>query len=148
MSVAPAKTRQQLVQLWVVQMVGTLVIMAVVLAFARNTDLRLGSMSEDWKRYLMFGILAAGVPALLYLRHFKRLLLQDAALERQNGGVPHQEARAVLTRALVLGGALCEIPMALGVVQLLFGGESRWFLGATLVTIALRLSYRPFDRKR
>ena len=36
--------------------------------------------------------------------------------------------------------------MALGVVQLFFGGEQRWFLGATLVTIALRLSYRPFKR--
>ena len=26
------------------------------------------------------------------------------------------------------------------------GGETRWFLGATLVTIALRLSYRPFNK--
>jgi hypothetical protein len=49
-------------------------------------------------------------------------------------------------RALAIGGALCEIPMAMGVVQLFFGGETRWFLGATLVTIALRLSFRPFVR--
>ena len=27
-----------------------------------------------------------------------------------------------------------------------FGGETRWFLGATLITIALRLSYRPFNK--
>jgi hypothetical protein len=50
-------------------------------------------------------------------------------------------------RTLAIGGAMCEIPMAMGVVQLLLGGETRWFLGATLVTIALRLSYRPFTRR-
>ena len=148
MSIPAPKTRQQLVQLWIVQMIGTLVLMAVVLAFARNTDLKLGSMSDEWKKYLMFAVLAAGAPALLYLRHYKRVLLQDAALERQNGGRPHAEARAILMKALALGGALCELPMALGVVQLLFGGEQRWFLGATLVTIALRLSYRPFEKKK
>ena len=148
MSAPAAKTRQQLVQLWLVQMIGTLVLMAVVLAFARNTELQPGSMSADWKRYLVFGILAAGVPALAYLRHYKRIFDQDVALERQNGGVPHAQARATLTKALALGGALCELPMAVGVAQLLFGGETRWFLGATLVTIGLRLSYRPFDRKK
>jgi hypothetical protein len=34
--------------------------------------------------------------------------------------------------------------MALGVLQLMFGGETRWFLGGTMIAIALRLSYRPF----
>ena len=37
--------------------------------------------------------------------------------------------------------------MAIGVLQLCFGGETRWFLGATLITIALRLSYRPFTQR-
>ena len=50
----------------------------------------------------------------------------------------------MLVKALVLGGALCELPMAAGVVQLFFGGETRWFVGATMVAIALRLSYRPY----
>jgi hypothetical protein len=36
--------------------------------------------------------------------------------------------------------------MAMGVLHLLFGGETRWFLGATLLTIVLRLSYRPFKK--
>jgi hypothetical protein len=36
--------------------------------------------------------------------------------------------------------------MALGLVYLLLGGEMRWFLGATFLTIALRLSYRPFTK--
>jgi hypothetical protein len=36
--------------------------------------------------------------------------------------------------------------MAMGVVHLLVGGQMRWFVGATLITIVLRLSYRPFTR--
>ena len=52
----------------------------------------------------------------------------------------------VLGLSLSLGGRMCEIPMWMGVVQLVFGGETRWFLGATLITIALRLSYRPFNK--
>jgi hypothetical protein len=52
----------------------------------------------------------------------------------------------LLKKGLSIGGALCELPMAMGVVQLFFGGETRWFLGATLITIALRLSYRPFNK--
>ena len=31
-----------------------------------------------------------------------------------------------------------------GVIYLLLGGQTRWFLMATLVTIALRITYRPF----
>jgi hypothetical protein len=31
-------------------------------------------------------------------------------------------------------------------VHVLLGGETRWFLGATLITLALRLAYRPFER--
>jgi hypothetical protein len=145
MSAPPVKTRQGLVQLWLVQMIGTLVLSGAVLYFARNSSLQLGTMGEDTKRYILPGILVAAAPALLYLRHYRTLLKQDLQLERQHGA-PHATARATLTKALVLGSALCEMPMALGVVQLLFGGETRLFLGATMVTIAMRLSYRPFTK--
>jgi hypothetical protein len=144
MTQATVKTRQGLVQLWLVQMVGTLIISGVVLAFARSS-MQLGTMDPAWKQYVMLALLAAGAPALLYLRHYRTLLLQDLRLERERGS-PHPEARNTLTKGLSLGSALCEIPMALGVVQLLFGGETRWFLAGTMFTIALRLSYRPFTK--
>ena len=65
---------------------------------------------------------------------------------RTRNATPDPALRAQLMKSLSVGGALCEIPMAMGIVQLFFGGEMRWFLGATLITIALRLSYRPFTR--
>jgi len=67
---------------------------------------------------------------------------------KANGGVPEPGIRIVLMRALRVGGALSELPQAFGVLHLLLGGETRWFLAATVVTIALRLSYRPFERRR
>ena len=69
---------------------------------------------------------------------------QSAAKSKQTLKNLPAKTRTVLGKALALGGALCELPMAVGVVQLLFGGEMRTFLGATMVSIALRLSYRPF----
>jgi len=81
-----------------------------------------------------------------YLRTFKRSL--DACEASALHGDADPAARQRLARALAIGGALCEIPMAMGALQLFFGGETRWFLGATLLTIALRLSYRPFTRTR
>jgi hypothetical protein len=36
--------------------------------------------------------------------------------------------------------------MALGVLQLLTGGEMRLFVGGAIITLAMRLSYRPFTR--
>jgi hypothetical protein len=36
--------------------------------------------------------------------------------------------------------------MALGVIHLFFGGDTRWFIYATLITIVVRLSYRPFTK--
>lgn len=136
-------SRQQLVTIWISQMVGTLVVAAVVLAFVRQGSITLGTLPEDLRGYTMFAILAAGAPALLYLRHYKRLLIQDAQLEKRRGS-PDPEARDVLRKAMILGGALCEIPMVVGLIQFFMGGESRWFLGATMIAIALRLSYRPF----
>jgi hypothetical protein len=144
-SAAP-KTRQGLVQSWIVQIVGTIVLAAAIYAFTKAGTLQLGTMDAAWKPYVLYAVLAAAAPALFYLRHYKRLLTQDLRLERENGGAPHAQARTILAKALTLGGALCELPLALGVLQMLMGGETRIFLGATFITLALRLSYRPFMR--
>ena len=139
--------RYPLVTAWVVQMVGTLVLAAAVLAFMRSMS---GPLSGDneWRRYAMAGILVMTAPALIYLRTFKQRLDEDERQVKLRGGVPEPAARASLLKGLSLGGALCELPQALGVVYLFLGGETRWFLAATLVTIALRLSYRPFTKAR
>ena len=147
MTAAARQSRQGLVASWVAQMIGTMVLAAVVLVFVRTLGAPVASGDADWKRYAMIGILVGIAPALLYLRTFKPLLDADIAAEGARGA-PDPAIRQRLARALAIGGALCEIPMAMGVVQLFFGGETRWFLGATLVTIALRLSYRPFSRAR
>jgi len=147
MTAAALKTRQGLVQVWIAQIVGTLVLAGAVYLFIRNGSFKLGTLDADWRRYALYAMLAAALPAILYLRHYKRLLLQDLQLERSQGA-PHAGARTVLAKALALGGALCELPMAIGVLQLLFGGELRTFLGATMVSIALRLSYCPFTKTR
>ena len=143
MTPAAPQSRQGLVASWVAQMVGTLVLCGAVTVFMRSVGKPLVDGDTDWKRYAAYAIIAGLAPALVYLRWYKRILDQDVRLERSRG-VPDPQARNVLKRALVLGGALCEIPMAMGVVHLLLGGEMRWFFGATLLTIALRLSYRPF----
>jgi hypothetical protein len=145
MTSAAPQTRQGLVASWVAQMIGTVVLCGAVTVFTRSIGKPLVDGDSDWKRYAAAAIVVGCAPALAYLRWYKRILDQDARLERARG-VPDPAARQVLKRALVLGGALCELPMAMGVVYLLLGGELRWFLGATLLTIALRLSYRPFNK--
>ncbi|MEO7743695.1 MAG: hypothetical protein ABIR98_12210 [Usitatibacter sp.] len=138
--------RQPLIASWVAQMIGTLVLAAVVLAYVRSAGAPFAISGEsEWRKYAMVGILGSIAPALLYLRTFKRRLNADeaAALAR---GFPDPGLRALLRKGLAIGGALCEIPMAMGVVQLFLGGDTRWFFGATLITIALRLSYRPFNK--
>ena len=144
---APQPQRQAPVAAWIAQMIGTLVLAAAVLYFVRSAGVSFSDGDPDWRRYAMLGILVGIAPALLYLRTFKPALDADEAAIAARG-TPDPAARALLLRTLAIGGALCEIPMAMGVVQLLLGGETRWFLGATLVTIALRLSYRPFTQRR
>lgn len=145
--VSPAPNpRHPLVAAWVAQMIGTLVLAAAVLAFMRSMSGPLSGENE-LKRYAMVGILVMGAPALIYLRTFKSRLDEDERRVRERGS-PEPAARAALLKGLSIGGALCELPQAFGVVALFLGGETRWFLGATLVTIALRLSYRPFTRAR
>ena len=105
------------------------------------------AMAPDsfWARYGMYGLLASSVPGLYYLRPFKRVLDAYAAASKRSP-VPDRELHMELLRRLSIGGALCELPLALGVVQLLTGGDMRLFLGGAFFTVALRLSYRPFVR--
>ena len=146
MTAAAPQGRQGPVAAWVAQMIGTLVLAAVVLVFVRSVGAPFATEESEWKRFAMLGIIVGVAPALLYLRTFKPRLDADEAALRASGA-PDPRARASLLKSLSIGGALCEIPMAMGVVQLFFGGETRWFLGATLITLALRLSYRPFTRR-
>ena len=143
MTAAPL-TRQGLVQKWLVQIVTALVLCGVILVFVRNGNFQIGSYPDDWKRYGIYVLLLACVPAVIYLRRYKAILDQDLRLERERGGSPEPATRHLLARALGLGGALCDLPMALGALQLMMGGETRWFVGGTMLAIALRLSYRPF----
>ena len=98
-----------------------------------------------WARYGVYALVAACVPALYYLRTFKRALDAWVAATRLPGG-RDDALRMELIRRLSIGGAMCELPMALGVVQLLSGGEMRLFIGGAFFAVAMRLSYRPFVR--
>jgi hypothetical protein len=82
------------------------------------------------------------------VRGFKRSLDADIASANAQGGTPDPRLRAELLRKLSIGGALCELPLALGAFYLLAGGERRWFVAAACVSFALRLSYRPFTARR
>ena len=145
MSSPASHARQGLIASWVAQMIGTLVLAGAVTVFVKSTSKPLaGVIDPEWQRYAMGAILLSIAPALIYLRKFKPLLDADDRAVKKNNGVPDPVIRKQLAKALSIGGALCEIPMAMGVLQLFFGGEMRWFLGATLITIAMRLSYRPF----
>jgi hypothetical protein len=145
MAAAPQNPRQAPVASWIAQMIGTLVLALVVFYFIRERGIALPEVPPDWKRYAAAGMLVGIAPALLYLRIFKDALNADEAAIRAHG-VPDPAIRPIFLRALAIGGALCEIPMAMGVLHLLFGGETRWFVGATCITIALRVSYRPFTK--
>jgi len=146
MTPAARLTRQGLVHIWVAQLIQSLVLCGAVLMFLQMSGpLASVDAGPEWKRYAMYAILLAAVPAMLYLRTFKALL--DAYLAAERGrGMPDLQLRERLSRCLRIGGILCDLPMAFGALQLFFGGETRWFVGATLVTIAIRLSYRPFDK--
>lgn len=141
-------TRRTLTTAWIVQMVQTVVLAGVVLLFVNQVGGAAGTRAKEWESYGFYGVLAAAIPAMLYVRWFKRILNQDEAAMRERGGEPEPGIRNTLRRALALGGALCDLPMAVGVLILMFGGDKRYFVGGTLVTLAIRLSYRPFARAR
>ena len=139
----PLTKLPQPVLVWGAQLAGTVAIaIAIYLFFGKGTPVFAG-VDPEWTRFGLYGILAAGIPAIWYVRRFKRALNADMAAVRQ-GGVPDPRLRQELLRKLSVGGALCELPLALGALYLMAGGESRWFVGAAAVSIALRLSYRPF----
>ena len=137
-------TRRMLTTAWIVQMVQTVVLACVVLYFVKQIGGAAGTIAKEWESYALYGLLAAAIPAMLYVRWFKRILNQDQAAMNARGGEPEPGIRNTLRRALTLGGALCDLPMALGVLILMFGGDKRYFIGGTLITLAIRLSYRPF----
>ncbi|HSN19763.1 MAG TPA: hypothetical protein VLS49_03750 [Usitatibacter sp.] len=138
--------RQPLVAAWVAQVVGTIVLAFVVYAFVRAMGSPFSS-SDAMKPYVFTAILGAAAPALYYLRVYKRRLDADAIAMAERGGTPEPQLRKALLRSLAIGGALCELPMAAGALDLFLGGEPRWFIGATFITLAIRLSYRPFTRR-
>jgi len=98
-----------------------------------------------WARYGFYALLTAALPALSYVRKFKRSLDAYAGAARAPTG-PSESLRIDLLRRMSIGGALCELPMAVGLLQLMTGGEMRLFAGGAFITLAMRLSYRPFTR--
>lgn len=145
MNGAAAHPRQPLVAAWIAQMVSTVVLALVIYTFVRAVGAPF-STADLMKGYAFAAILGAAVPALYYLRHYKSRLDADALVEARNGGRPDAQLRRSVLRSLAIGGALCELPMAIGALDLCLGGEPRWFIGATFITLAIRLSYRPFTR--
>jgi hypothetical protein len=140
-----ADPRQPLLAAWIAQMVGTIVLALVVATFVKKAGAPF-SGADEFKRYIFTGILAATAPALYYLRTYKARLIADVRAMGEHGGAPDAATRQALLRSLAVGGALCELPMAVGALYLFMGGEQRWFVGATFITLAIRLSYRPFGR--
>jgi hypothetical protein len=129
--------------LWGAQVAGTIAIAAAIYLFLGDAS-PLIRVDPEWTRQGFMGILLMSVPALWYLRTFTRVLKADIAATRARDGTPEPQFRADLIRKLSIGGALCELPLALGVIYLLAGGDKRWFIGAACITLVLRLSYRPF----
>jgi hypothetical protein len=148
MSATAPDPRQRLVATWLAQVVGTLVVAAVIAAYvkAQGAPFAGGGRAAAFERYVFTAILGAAVPALYYLRPYKARLMADAAATQARGGTPDPVPRQALMKSLSIGGALCELPMAVGALDLFFGGALRWFVGATIITLAIRLSYRPFTR--
>jgi len=132
--------------IWGAQLAGTVGIAAGIYLFFGSGGPVIFPFDPEWKRYALYGFLGASVPALWYLRTFKRALDRDIAASRERDGQPEPQLRQELLRKLSLGGALCELPMALGVLYLLAGGEVRAFVTAACLSVVLRLSSRPFTR--
>jgi hypothetical protein len=146
MSASAPDPRQGLLAAWIAQMVGTIVLAVIVATYVKKVGAPFSGAGE-FKGYIFTAILAATVPALYHLRSYKARLDADAAGMCTRAGTPDPALRQALLRSLAIGGAFCELPMAMGALYLFMGGESRWFIGATFITLAIRLSYRPFVRQ-
>jgi hypothetical protein len=146
-TLAQTKNPAQPALVWLTQLIGTLVIGAAVYLFFRSGSPFSAPSDAWWSHYALGAILLASAPALMYLRKHKARIDADVAAVRANG-VPDPARRQALLQSLTMGGVLCDLPQAVGVLYLMTGSEMRWFLGATLITVSLRLSYRPFTRAR
>ena len=133
---------------WGAQLVGTLAIAVVIYFYFGNSGPLFRNVDGEWTRFGLTGILSASLPALYYLRTFKRALNADIAASNKANGIPDPQLRMDLMKKLNVGSALTELPLAVGVLYLLAGGEQRWFVGAACLSVALRLSYRPFTGAR
>ncbi len=129
-------------------MAGTVAIAVVIYFYFGNSAPLFKGVDPEWTRFGLTGILSAAIPALFYLRTYKRALNADLAATKRANGVPDPALRLDLMKKLNVGSALSELPLAVGVVYLLAGGEARWFVGAAFVSLSLRLSYRPFAAPR
>ena len=143
----PRHPRQGVIATWAGQIVGTIVIAVAVYYYFRYMGSPFGTGHEEWAKWASHAILLFALPAAMYLRRYKPWVDADEDAVRAHG-VADPAIRAGLLRSLAVGGALCELPLAMGVLHLLLGGETRWFVGAAMVTLALRLSYRPFTGRR
>lgn len=140
----PQPSGQSPVSVWAAQIAGTIAITIAIYLFFGEGSPFFSRANPEWMRFGLYGILAAAVPALSYIRKFAAALDADIASSRARGGLADPGTRGELLRRLRVGGVLCELPLAVGAIYLMAGGERRWFLTAAAVTLALRLSYRPF----
>ena len=138
----------QPVLVWGTQLAGTAAVAIAIYLFFGHGSPVFANVDPEWMRYGVYAILAAAGPALWYVRRFKRTLDADIAAANSRGGVADPQLRSALLRKLQIGGALCELPLALGALHLMAGGERRSFIAGACVSLALRLSYRPFTAKR
>ncbi len=138
--------RQAPLASWVSQILGTVVLAGVVLWFVGAMGAPFAQHRLELQRHALWIVVAAALPSMLYLPIFRERLAADEKALRIGRDVPEPGARRRLMAALAIGGALCELPMAIGALHLLLGGDTRDFVGATLLTLALRVSYRPFGR--
>ncbi len=143
MSAIAPHPAQPLILRWLSQVVGTIAIAAIVYFFFPQVA---GAQPADpaLRDYIMFAGFVAIAPSMLYLRTYKRHLMADARATLERGGSPDPEKRQAIMKALAIGGALSEFPLAAGLGYLFFGGEMKWFMTAAVITLTLRLTYRPF----
>jgi hypothetical protein len=124
-------------------MAGTVAIAVVIYIWFGDSPPLFKGIDPEWTRFGLTGILSAAIPSILYLRTYKRALNADIAASGRDPTL-----RMDLMKKLNAGSALSEMPLAVGVLYLLAGGEPRWFIGAAVISLALRLSYRPFTGSR
>jgi len=144
MSSSP-QPRQGPVAAWVAQMVGTLFVAAAVFAFVKYMGAPLATAKYDFQRYMLGAILVAALPAILYLRHYRRLVVADeVAVERT--GKANLRPRAAAEGACPGRRAVRAADGARGRAPDVRRRDAMVPV-PTLITIAVRLPYRPFTWK-